>query len=266
VATSFKGWGGSWLNSWGTLTTDPNALVGQTQFSISAFALASGKGMMQGSAAFSFGGTGLLEGGAIPDGYMVGSASFRIAATGSLLQFDIDRVLRPRTNPRIKLRAIIDVKRPLQGAQVSVSAGTLTQKVAKIAAPVSVSVRRALQGSSVAINTGCFVARAGVKARVRGASVPTASGSVCGRAGGRTKLSGGNSAIIAGVFRAHAGGKGYLVGNRAYARASGFDDYTTVKNPTDEELALIAINLLTRKQVGDKLPVIRGSNRLDPSR
>jgi transcription initiation factor TFIID subunit TAF12 len=54
MATSFRGWGDSWLNSWGQIVTDPNAMYGSASFSITA-SLQVNAGEMQGSASMSFG-------------------------------------------------------------------------------------------------------------------------------------------------------------------------------------------------------------------
>jgi hypothetical protein len=51
MATSFQGWGSSWLDSWGPVTVDPNAMVGSASFSFAA-SLQVGSGEMQGSASF----------------------------------------------------------------------------------------------------------------------------------------------------------------------------------------------------------------------
>ena len=53
MATSFRGWGDSWLNSWGEIVTDPNAMFGSASFSITA-SLQVNAGEMQGSASMSF--------------------------------------------------------------------------------------------------------------------------------------------------------------------------------------------------------------------
>lgn len=34
MATSFRGWGGAWGDSWGPTVTDPNAMFGDTTFSV----------------------------------------------------------------------------------------------------------------------------------------------------------------------------------------------------------------------------------------
>jgi hypothetical protein len=59
VATSFKGWGQSWLDSWGPITVDPNAMQGSASFSFTA-SLQVNSGEMQGSASFSINAIGTL--------------------------------------------------------------------------------------------------------------------------------------------------------------------------------------------------------------
>lgn len=53
MATSFNGWGSSWLDSWGTTVSDPNAMSGSASFSFTA-SLQVNAGEMQGSASFRF--------------------------------------------------------------------------------------------------------------------------------------------------------------------------------------------------------------------
>lgn len=60
--TAFTGWGGAWGESWGPLTTDPNAMRGTARLTITA--------------------TGNLTG--LGDGFMVGAAGFGFAALGTL--------------------------------------------------------------------------------------------------------------------------------------------------------------------------------------
>lgn len=36
MASSFKGWGTSWGGSWGTVSTDPNAMVGSASIAFAA--------------------------------------------------------------------------------------------------------------------------------------------------------------------------------------------------------------------------------------
>lgn len=68
MATTFKGWGGAWGDSWGAQVADPNALAGSAALHIAA--------------------TGTLSNGGVPTHDMTGSASFAIVATGSLMQPD----------------------------------------------------------------------------------------------------------------------------------------------------------------------------------
>lgn len=49
--TSFRGWGQSWLDSWGPVSVDPNAMQGSASFSFTA-SLQVNSGEMQGSASF----------------------------------------------------------------------------------------------------------------------------------------------------------------------------------------------------------------------
>lgn len=79
-----KSWGSSWGTTWGPVTSDPNALIGQAQFSLSAFASASGLGSLHGTASFAFDATGLLENAPAPDGFMVGAATISFAANGAI--------------------------------------------------------------------------------------------------------------------------------------------------------------------------------------
>lgn len=51
MATSFRGWGSSWLDSWGSIAVDPNAMMGSASFAINA-SLQVNSGEMQGSASF----------------------------------------------------------------------------------------------------------------------------------------------------------------------------------------------------------------------
>lgn len=84
MATSFKGWGGSWSNSWGQLVVDPNAMYGNASFSIST----------SGS---------LTSTGGVTPADMSGSAAFSISAVGTLLQ----PTTAPTENPRYS-QAIAD--------------------------------------------------------------------------------------------------------------------------------------------------------------
>ncbi len=52
MASSFQGWADAWGNSWGSVVTNPNAMVGSASFSITA-SIRVAAGEMQGSASFS---------------------------------------------------------------------------------------------------------------------------------------------------------------------------------------------------------------------
>jgi hypothetical protein len=56
MASSFQGWADAWGNSWGSVVTNPNEMVGSASFSITASIRVSA-GEMQGSASFSISAT-----------------------------------------------------------------------------------------------------------------------------------------------------------------------------------------------------------------
>jgi hypothetical protein len=66
MATSFKGWGGSWLDAWGPVNGDPNAMVGHASITFTA-ALQVASGEMQGSASFRIDAAGFVRSSASPE-------------------------------------------------------------------------------------------------------------------------------------------------------------------------------------------------------
>lgn len=63
MATSFRGWGTSWANSWGPIAVDPNAMIGAAGFTLTAIAtLTSGVAPsdISGSASLTFSAIGVL--------------------------------------------------------------------------------------------------------------------------------------------------------------------------------------------------------------
>lgn len=81
MATSFKGWGSSWSNSWGAISVDPNAMTGAAGFALSATAQATATFFASGNTQLTFGAAAELT--AIAQ--LSGTADITLGASGELL-------------------------------------------------------------------------------------------------------------------------------------------------------------------------------------
>jgi hypothetical protein len=80
VATSFKGWLNSWLDSWGAGTVDPNAVSGTTTITLSATGQIGAAGWVGGSATVALSITGEVS----EQLGLSGVASITIGASGAI--------------------------------------------------------------------------------------------------------------------------------------------------------------------------------------
>lgn len=151
------------------------------------------------------------------------------------------------TNPNLKLRRIVDVHVAGSGAQLVVSGGRGDVRAGR---ERSQSVRLFGVGAAINLRTGSGKSRAEqcksiLQNGAGGRLFPSAgrgtclSGSACGGRGAQLRLVCGTGSQTVGVTTTGTG-------NQLSITAGQLDDVFTVKNPTDEELAVLAITMFAK--------------------
>lgn len=160
----------------------------------------------------------------------------------------VEEFRRPRTNPYLKLKKIQDARKAIRGTTDVLVAGTLAQKHVRPVLSLNKHALKQVHGGTERDVVGTITGRVSKTITLCGVADTSVAGSVVYRSGSCAKLLGFLERDLGSTVKPHAGTCFSVSGLSDADFCSGIDDATVVKNPTDEELVILTINLLTSRQ------------------